>query len=163
MNKSYQETLDLLYSLQSNAAAMSHWIQERRANKNTNRLDLMRESLQIIGVNADALPVIHIAGTKGKGSTSAFVERILRESGYHTGMFTSPHLVTPQERIRLNGQPISEEKFVQTFWSVYDALTSAHFTLGSCGRPTLPFFYFLTLMGLKTFQDEKVFSFSFFM
>ena len=49
------------------------------------------------------LKVIHVAGTKGKGSTCAMVEAMLRESGYRTGLFTSPHLVDVRERIRING------------------------------------------------------------
>jgi folylpolyglutamate synthase len=47
--------------------------------------------------------VIHVAGTKGKGSTCAMVERMLREAGYRTGLFTSPHLIDVRERIRING------------------------------------------------------------
>ena len=51
----------------------------------------------------NSLKVIHIAGTKGKGSTAAFVESMLRHSGYSTGLFTSPHLMDVRERIRING------------------------------------------------------------
>lgn len=49
------------------------------------------------------LSVIHVAGTKGKGSTCAMIERMLREAGYRTGLFTSPHLIDVRERIRING------------------------------------------------------------
>lgn len=61
--------------------------------------------LQRLGLDKelDRLKVIHIAGTKGKGSTAAFAESILRASGYTTGLFTSPHLIDVRERIRING------------------------------------------------------------
>ncbi|MCC7490902.1 MAG: bifunctional folylpolyglutamate synthase/dihydrofolate synthase [Fimbriimonadaceae bacterium] len=56
-----------------------------------------------------AAAVVHIAGSKGKGSVAALVEAVLRQAGYRTGLYTSPHLVSPRERIRLSGQPITEE------------------------------------------------------
>ena len=59
--------------------------------------------------------VIHVAGTNGKGSVCAFLDAICRESGYHTGMFTSPHLVTTRERFRIDGNMVSEEEFVDAF------------------------------------------------
>src|SRR6185295_12038971 len=57
---------------------------------------------------------LHIAGTKGKGSTAHLAEAILREAGYRTGLYTSPHLVDMRERIRLDGVPLSEEDFTRT-------------------------------------------------
>ncbi|EGZ16413.1 hypothetical protein PHYSODRAFT_560855 [Phytophthora sojae] len=65
-----------------------------------------------------ALSVIHVAGTKGKGSTCAMVERILRQAGYKTGLFTSPHLVSPCERFRINGKPIADDVFLRHFNAV---------------------------------------------
>ena len=61
--------------------------------------------LQRLGLDKELpkLSVIHVAGTKGKGSTCAMVERMLREAGYKTGLFTSPHLIDVRERIRING------------------------------------------------------------
>lgn len=61
--------------------------------------------LQRLGLDAELpkLSVIHVAGTKGKGSTCAMVERMLRQAGYRTGLFTSPHLIDVRERIRING------------------------------------------------------------
>jgi len=58
-------------------------------------------------------PSIHIAGTNGKGSTAAVVHAILVESGYKVGLYTSPHLVQFNERVRINGKPISDEDIVQ--------------------------------------------------
>ena len=58
-----------------------------------------------------SLRVIHVAGTNGKGSTSAILESVLRENGYRVGLFTSPHLIRYEERIQINRQPISEADF----------------------------------------------------
>jgi len=67
----------------------------------------------------DTLNVIHVAGTKGKGTTCAFVESILRQAGLRTGFYSSPHLVAVRERIRINGKPLSEKKFAKYFFHVY--------------------------------------------
>lgn len=72
--------------------------------------------------DVDKLSVIHVSGTKGKGSTCALCERILYSHGYKTGLFTSPHLVEARERIRINGRPISQEMFSKYFWKVYNNL-----------------------------------------
>lgn len=77
----------------------------------------------------DRLSVIHVAGTKGKGSTCAFCERLLSYKGYRTGLFTSPHLISVKERFRVNGKIISDEKFVYYFWNVYNALVSKQVSL----------------------------------
>ncbi|EYC07242.1 hypothetical protein Y032_0071g544 [Ancylostoma ceylanicum] len=70
----------------------------------------------------DRLNVIHVSGTKGKGSTCAFVESILRNAGFRTGLYTSPHLVHARERIRIDGKPISETLFAKHFFTVYNKL-----------------------------------------
>ena len=64
------------------------------------------------------LPSIQVAGTNGKGSVCAMLSNIFKAAGYKTGLFTSPHLVTVNERIRINGLPISNEEidlFIQTY------------------------------------------------
>jgi hypothetical protein len=71
----------------------------------------------------DELSVIHVSGTKGKGSTCAFCEFILRHHGYKTGFYSSPHLVAVRGRIRINGQPLSQRDFARYFWRVYNSLT----------------------------------------
>ena len=63
-------------------------------------------------------PVITVAGTNGKGSTCAMLECILREAGYRTGMFTSPHLVFFEERCKLNGQAASASVLAEHFAKV---------------------------------------------
>jgi folylpolyglutamate synthase len=100
-------------------------------------------------VQIEDLPVIHIAGTKGKGSTCAFVESILRHHNLKTGLFTSPHLIEVTERFRINGQPIAKEIFAKQFWELHEALQPL--------MPELPsFFRFLTLLSIRFFLQEKV-------
>jgi folylpolyglutamate synthase len=69
-----------------------------------------------------SLSILHVAGTKGKGSTCAFAASILRQYGLKVGFFSSPHLITVRERFRINGEPISERSFLHYFWSCYDRL-----------------------------------------
>lgn len=105
------------------------------------------ESCKILGVDLAALRCVHIAGTKGKGSTSSFTERILRQAGYKTGLYTSPHLVDVRERFRINGKVLQEDRFTLHFWHVHDTLTSA--------GEDLHFFHFLTVLGFYIFQVNR--------
>ena len=74
-------------------------------------LDRMAALLQSLGDPHIKIPTVHIAGTKGKGSTTAMVTSVLSSQDYTTGMFISPHLHTFRERICINGKPISEDEF----------------------------------------------------
>jgi dihydrofolate synthase/folylpolyglutamate synthase len=73
-------------------------------------LERMREALRLLGDPHRAVPVLHVAGTNGKGSTCAFAEASLRAAGFRTGLYTSPHLVHFCERIRIAGEPIAEHR-----------------------------------------------------
>eukprot|EP01114_Cavostelium_apophysatum_P017448 TRINITY_DN5187_c0_g1_i1.p1 TRINITY_DN5187_c0_g1~~TRINITY_DN5187_c0_g1_i1.p1 ORF type:complete len:508 (+),score=75.45 TRINITY_DN5187_c0_g1_i1:171-1694(+) len=144
----YKECLVALNSLQSNAQAVAAW----RSTRSFNPLDEMRQSLDCIGINQtelSRLKAIHVAGTKGKGGVCAFTESILRSSGFKTGLYVSPHLVTVRERICLNGRPIDQDLFVAKFWECWDAFEKA-------GKSKPSFFKFLTLVAFRVFVDEKV-------
>ncbi len=75
------------------------------------RLDRVRALLERLGNPHRAYPSVHIAGSKGKGSTAAMVASILRTAGYRTGLYTSPHLHTPRERIRVDEELITPAAF----------------------------------------------------
>ncbi|XP_020675985.2 LOW QUALITY PROTEIN: folylpolyglutamate synthase-like [Dendrobium catenatum] len=113
----------------------------------------MFEYLKILELedSMSRLKVIHVAGTKGKGSTCAFTESILRNCGFHTGLFTSPHLIDVRERFRLDGTDISEEKFTAYFWS-WDILQEKI----NDDVPIPTYFRFLALLAFKIFVAEKV-------
>ena len=68
------------------------------------KLDRMRTLLQRLGNPQNDLPIVHVAGTKGKGSTSAMIAAILSSAGFKTGLFTSPHIERVEERIAVDAQ-----------------------------------------------------------
>ncbi len=74
-------------------------------------LERIRAVLDTLGRPQDRLRLVHVAGTNGKGSTCAMIESGLRAQGWRTGLFTSPHLEEPTERIRIDGAPISAGRF----------------------------------------------------
>ena len=76
--------------------------------------------LELLGNPDKNLKIIHIAGTNGKGSVCSYIDDSLKKSGYKTGLFTSPHLVTIRERIQVDGELISREDFTQYFNKVYE-------------------------------------------
>src|SRR5262245_599978 len=84
-------------------------------------LDRMRTLMRLLGDPHDRLRIIHIAGTKGKGSTSAMLASILGCAGYRTGLFTSPHLVRGEERIQVDGRPIGPDEIACSIADIRDA------------------------------------------
>lgn len=92
--------------------------------------------------------VIHVAGTNGKGSTSTTIETILLEAGYRVGKYTSPHILKFNERIRANGQDITDEDIVKYYQLVKDIVAKTGL------RPT--FFEMTTAMMFKYFSDLKL-------
>jgi len=99
----YQEALDYIYSFID---------YERSSLEGPHRFDLSRITalLELLGQPHRRYKAVHIAGTKGKGSTAAMTESILRTAGYKTGLFTSPHLHSYRERIQTGGQLITEKR-----------------------------------------------------
>jgi dihydrofolate synthase/folylpolyglutamate synthase len=78
----------------------------------------IRDLMDVLGSPQRAYPSIHLTGTNGKTSTARMIDSLLRAHGLHTGRYTSPHLETVRERISLDGEPISEERFVATYREV---------------------------------------------
>ena len=111
----------------------------------------------------DKLNIVHVAGTKGKGSTCAFVDSILsqyqhtRGTPRKTGLFTSPHLIAVRERIRINSAPISEDLFAKYFFEVWDRLESAPKDEADKLMPPRPIYArYLTLMSWHVFLQEGI-------
>src|SRR5579859_168681 len=101
-----------------------------------------------------AYPAAHIAGTNGKGSTAAFLESILRRAGFRTGLNTSPHLEKINERLRVNGEEISDAAFAETFTRI-QALNEELLAAGKLrAHPT--YFECVTAMAFEYFARERV-------
>ncbi|MDD3468918.1 MAG: bifunctional folylpolyglutamate synthase/dihydrofolate synthase [Thermoguttaceae bacterium] len=122
-------------------------------------LERMQRLLNACGNPERQYPIIHITGTKGKGSTAAMLESIFRHAGMCTGLFTSPHLVTLRERFRVNGIPLNEQKFISIGNRVLDIVEREERSLpsDSAARWTLPtYFEILTAIGCLAFAEAKV-------
>lgn len=113
----------------------------------------------------NALNIIHVTGTKGKGSTCAFAQSILQQFHPHiarVGLYTSPHLKSVRERIRICGEPIDEERFTRYFFEVWDRLGDDSGAAGATSLPTTQpgmrpaYFKFLTLLSFYIFVREGV-------
>jgi dihydrofolate synthase/folylpolyglutamate synthase len=117
-------------------------------------LDRIRTVLDSLGRPQDRLRFVHVAGTNGKGSVCAMIESALRAAGSVTGLFTSPHLAEPTERIRIGGLPVSAARFAQAFDRVHRAVE----TLLESGSIDLHTTYFetVTAMALLLFAEERV-------
>ena len=98
------------------------------------------------------LRVIHIAGTNGKGSVSAYIDSILRQAGYMTALFTSPHLIKTNERFRINFKECSDEELINVWCSVKDYMVKGE----EKGLQSLTFFEILFFMGMLIFSQKAV-------
>ncbi|HEY3447707.1 MAG TPA: folylpolyglutamate synthase/dihydrofolate synthase family protein [Myxococcales bacterium] len=114
-------------------------------------LDRMRRTLDALGRPERGLRVLHVAGTNGKGSTCAFASSVLRSAGLKVGMYTSPHLVRMNERIRVDGQDITDEAQARGV----EALLAACPWAADPADP-LTFFEVDTAIALRHFAQEKV-------
>ena len=104
IEEKYQQALDYLYSFVDYSLT-----RQLRYSADKFNLDRMRKLMRLLGDPQRQYPIVHVAGTKGKGSTAAMIANILRTAGYLTGFYTSPHLQDFTERIQVNGEPISHE------------------------------------------------------
>lgn len=104
------------------------------------KLDRMRNLLEHFGNPQDNVPVVHIAGTKGKGSTASVVASVLQASGYRVGLFMSPHIETFEERVQVSGQEISEEGLT----SLVARLAEIAQKIDAMGQGLSPTFFELT-------------------
>ena len=108
--------------------------------------------LRLLGNPQEAVKVIHVAGTNGKGSVCAYLDAMLRSEGRRTGLFTSPHLVKMNERIVIDGCPISDDAFV----FVFEKILSCVRRMEEEGLPHPTFFEFLFAMAAAAFAEAGV-------
>lgn len=105
----------------------------------------LKDLLDRLGNPQDQFKIIHVAGTNGKGSVSMLAAEVLKQAGYKTGLFISPHLCDPCERVQINGEPISKQDFMQTMLEVFQE-----------EEQELNFFEILTASALLYFAKQGV-------
>jgi len=123
----------------------------RRLHPEVFTLDRMRALLKKLGDPQTQFKSVHVAGTKGKGSTCAMLDTALRASGYTVGLYTSPHLMDVRERIQIDGQLIPHQAFTGALQQVAAAAAKLPAKLGA---PT--YFEALTAMALLRFAEQAV-------
>ncbi len=140
MSHEYQAALRYLYSLHRFGIKLG--------------LSNIRNLLRALDEPQTKVPVIHIAGTNGKGSVAALIQSVLKCHGYRAGLFTSPHLEDFRERIRINDEYISREEVARYCEQIRAVLGSnaADFSPSGC----VTFFEFVTAMAYSYFVDQEV-------
>jgi dihydrofolate synthase/folylpolyglutamate synthase len=134
-SKAYTESLEAMFRLRRFGIKLG--------------LDVIRDLLQGLGNPQDSFRCVHVAGTNGKGSVAATLATLLQAAGKSVGLYTSPHLVKFNERIVINGQPVTDEEVVEAQLAVR-ALTSR----SGVREPT--FFEFATAMAMHVFALRKI-------
>jgi dihydrofolate synthase / folylpolyglutamate synthase len=131
-------------------ASLNDFERLRIVRYNTQNFDLerMRTLLKKLGNPQDSFRSIHIAGTKGKGSTCAMIASMLQAAGYKTGLYSSPHLVDVRERMCINGDTISHADFVRLVRLIEPVVRRM--------KPTPTYFDVLTALAFKWFAEQKV-------
>ena len=115
-------------------------------------LDRVAALVSLLGDPHRAFPIVHVTGTNGKTSTTRMIESLLRERGLRTGRFTSPHLVSMRERICVDGEPLSAERFIELYEEI-----SPYVQLVDDQQPaSMSFFEVLTGMMFAAFADAPV-------
>src|SRR5580704_7922887 len=113
-------------------------------------LDRIRAVLAALGDPQNSFRSIHVAGTNGKGSTCAMIDAGLRTAGVRTGLFTSPHLIEPTERIVIDGMPVTPRQFERAFDAVHQIAGEINLDF----HPT--YFETVTAMGFWLFREMGV-------
>jgi dihydrofolate synthase/folylpolyglutamate synthase len=137
-------------------AALEELYARRPEHQMRPRLEPTRIACEILGNPQNHYPVIHITGTNGKTSTARIIERILRKLGLKTGMLTSPHLVRFNERILLDGNPIADERFLETYNETKPLLALIDARLAEQEEQPLTFFEALTALAFQIFSDAPI-------
>lgn len=116
------------------------------------RLDRVRTLLDLLGDPHRNFRAIHVTGTNGKTSTARMIDALMRGRGLRVGRYTSPHLRTVRERIVIDGEPVSQERFVETYDDIRPYVEMAD----SMNDAPLSFFEILTVMAYAVFADAPV-------
>ena len=142
----YKQAVSWLYGLQRFGIKLGLENTERLLTELSRKGDLQIAHGGLEG--AAPWKVIHVAGTNGKGSVCAMIDSVLRAQGYRTGLFTSPHLITFRERIRLSGEMVTEEAVASGLTAIRELVTD--------WDPHPTFFEVTTALALKCFSEAEI-------
>ena len=145
----YRESRNLLLSLVDHERVQPSLPRQKRIYD----LGRMEALLGRLGNPHLGIPTIHVAGTKGKGSTAALCDAVLHAAGYRTGFYSSPHMHTFRERIRLNAEPVSEDKFAHL---VADLWQDQEWVPANTDLGPVSLFEFMTVMAFHCYKNEQV-------
>ncbi|ORO41660.1 folylpolyglutamate synthase/dihydrofolate synthase family protein [Streptococcus oralis] len=130
---------------------VEEWLHSRIGLNFRSGLGRMQRAVDLLGNPEKTYPIIHVTGTNGKGSTIAFMRELFAAHGKKVGTFTSPHIISINDRICINGQPIADEDFIRIANRVKEmekTLLETH--------DHLSFFELLTLIALLYFKEQEV-------
>ncbi|MFS9222114.1 bifunctional folylpolyglutamate synthase/dihydrofolate synthase [Streptococcus australis] len=130
---------------------IEEWMNSRIGLNFRSGLGRMQQAVKLLGAPHEAVPMIHVTGTNGKGSTIAFMRQLFQQHGLKVGTFTSPHIVSMHDRICINGQPISEQDLIrlgQSIQAMESQLLETH--------DQLSYFEIITLLAFLYFHEQKV-------
>ena len=130
---------------------IEEWMNSRIGLNFRSGLGRMQQAVKLLGDLHNAVPMIHVTGTNGKGSTIAFMRQLFQQHGLKVGTFTSPHIVSMHDRICINGQPISDQDLIrlgQSIQAMESQLLETH--------DQLSYFEIITLLAFLYFHEQKV-------
>ena len=130
---------------------IEEWMNSRIGLNFRSGLGRMQQAVNLLGDPHEAVPMIHVTGTNGKGSTIAFMRQLFQQHGLKVGTFTSPHIVSMHDRICINGQPISDQDLIrlgQSIQAMESQLLETH--------DQLSYFEIITLLAFLYFHEQKV-------
>ena len=130
---------------------IEEWMNSRIGLNFRSGLGRMQQAVKLLGVPHEAVPMIHVTGTNGKGSTIAFMRQLFQQHGLKVGTFTSPHIVSMHDRICINGQPISDQDLIrlgQRIQAMESQLLETH--------DQLSYFEIITLLAFLYFHEQEV-------
>ena len=142
MKNTYDEALDIIYSYVD--YSMTH---AKDVRENSFSLENISELLKLRGNPQQSYPVIHVAGTKGKGSVCAMLAAALQNSGFKTGLYTSPHLIRFNERIMVDGKMISDDDVVRLTEDINETVKAIK---------GISSFEFMTAMAFEYFKEQNI-------
>lgn len=148
--------LDTLEDREAAEAAYQQLLERAGEQAVEPRLAATARAVELLGDPQHAARVIHVTGTNGKGSTARLIETLLRSHGLRTGLLTSPHVDRVNERIMIDGEPVSDEAFARNWADVSPFLELVDAELEADGQRRLTFFEAITVLAFAIFADAPV-------